>query len=71
MLSTWLVSKDVSGCAQPPVQPSESQVTEVKKTETEETKAFLYFPLSTQDFYLFFNRSLKIKTEKNIILKSD
>lgn len=53
MLSTWLVFKDVSGCAQPPVQPSESQVTEVKKEQKRQSISI--FPLlSTQDFYLFY-----------------
>lgn len=64
MLSTWLVFKDVSGCAQPPVQPSESQVTEVKKTETEETEAFPYFPCCPQDFYLFFKQISENKNRK-------
>lgn len=63
MLSTWLVFKDVSGCAQPSVQPSESQVTEVKKEQKRQSISI--FPLlSTQDFYLYFKWISENKNRK-------
>lgn len=57
----WLVwkKKGVAGCSQPPLQLSDLQVTEVKKTETENREAFPYFLLSTQDIFFFFLFSMQ------------